>query len=63
MGIEIPVSTTVIGLSELSLLSSGTAGDLAHFFEGDVLHEGAGDGCKSLTRTCVIHSLIGFEWL
>ena len=39
---------------ELSLLSSGTPGDRARFFEGDTLREGAGEGCESLTGTCVI---------
>ena len=38
---------------ELSL-SSGTPGDRAHFFKGDALREGAGDGCESLTGTHVI---------
>lgn len=32
--------------------SSGTPGDHARFFDGDVLREGAGDGCKSLTGVC-----------
>jgi hypothetical protein len=39
-----------MSVSELSLSSSGTPGDHAHFFDGDVLRKGAGDGCKSLTR-------------
>jgi hypothetical protein len=36
------------------LLKSGSPGDKARFFEGDALRDGAGDGCESLTGTCVI---------
>ena len=41
-------------VSESSLLSSGTPGDHARFFDGDALREGPGDGCKSWTGMCVI---------
>ena len=36
------------------LLNSGSPGDKALFFEGDAVRDGAGDGCESLTGTCVI---------
>src|SRR6202050_5356899 len=41
-------------ISELPSLCSSTPGDHACVFEGDALRDGAGDGCKSLTGTCVI---------
>jgi len=35
-------------------LNSGSPGDKVLFFEGDAVRDGAGDGCESLTGTCVI---------
>lgn len=41
-------------ISELPWSGSSTPGDHARFFDGDALRDGAGDGCESLTGTCVI---------
>ena len=38
----------------MSSLNSITSGDHICFLEGDEVHEATGDGCESLTGTCVI---------
>ena len=57
VGLTFPTVLDRLGnwfVSESSLLSSGTPGDHARFFDGDALREGPGDGCKSWTGMCVI---------